>query len=236
MLLPAWGETSASFDRLLPLLPATVRAVAMDLHGRDPGAAPGRGCSLVGLGADVVALLDAEGISAAVLLGSSSGGYVAQQVAVANPDRVAGLVLVGSPRTLQGRAPFADEVDRLSDPVSEEWVRESFTWFPRFQPVPAAYIDDRVRDGARIPARVWRETLDALCEATPPTDTGTIGCPTLILRGDRDEVLTRQHQEGLARAIPGSRLVVYEDTGHLVLWEQPERVARDVAGFLAALP
>ena len=146
-----------------------------------------------------------------------------------------GLVLVGSPRTLRGRPSFADEIDGLTDPVSEEWVRESFAWFPRFQPVPASYLDDRVRDGARIPAHVWRETLRGLCEATPPTDAGTITCPTLVLRGDRDEVLSREHQEELARAVPGSRLLVYEDTGHLVLWEQPERVARDVATFLAGL-
>ena len=51
-------------------------------------------------------------ISSAVLFGSSSGGYVAQQVAIRNPECVAGLVLVGSPRTLQGRPAFADEVER----------------------------------------------------------------------------------------------------------------------------
>jgi rifampin ADP-ribosylating transferase len=236
LLLPAWGETRGSFDRLLPLLAGTARAVAMDLRGHGPADAPATGYSLAELADDVVAFMDAEGISSAVLVGSSSGGYVAQQVAITSPDRVAGLVLVGSPRTLQGRPSFADEVDLLTDPVSEAWVRESLAWFPLFQPVPASYLDDRVRDGARIPAHVWRETLRGLCEATPPTDAGTITCPTLILRGDRDEVLTRAHQEDLARAVPGSRLVVYEDTGHPVLWEQPERVARDVADFLAALP
>jgi rifampin ADP-ribosylating transferase len=236
LLLPAWGETRGSFARLLPLLAGTVRAVAMDLRGHDSADAPATGFSLAELADDVVAFLDAEGISSSVLLGSSSGGYVAQQVAITSPDRVAGLVLAGSPRTLQGRPSFADEVDLLTDPVSEAWVRESLGWFPRFQPVPASYLDDRVRDGANIPAHVWRETLNGLCAATPPTDAGTIACPTLILRGDKDEVLTRQHQEDLAPAIPGSRLVVYEDTGHLVLWEQPERVAADVAAFMAALP
>jgi len=88
------------------------------------------------LAEDSVAFMDALGISSAVLLGSSSGGYVAQQVAAISPHRVAGLVLVGSPRSLQGRPPFADEVDQLSDPVDEVWVRDSLTWFPRFDPVP----------------------------------------------------------------------------------------------------
>ena len=58
---------------------------------------------------------------------------------------------------------------------------------------------------------------------------------TLIIWGDRDELLTREEEEHLATLIPGSRLVVYQDTGHLVLWEQPERVARDVTTFVESL-
>ncbi len=53
--------------------------------------------------------------------------------------------------------------------------------------------------------------------------------------GDRDRLLSREEQEQLAAAIPGSRLVVYENTGHLVLWEQPERVARDLSSFAELL-
>ena len=48
-------------------------------------------------------------------------------------------------------------------------------------------------------------------------------------------MLTREHQQALTAAIPASRLVVYEDTGHLVLWEQPERVASDLTAFVESL-
>ena len=209
--------------------------MAIDQRGHGAADTPKTGYALTQFADDVVAFMDAMGLSSAVLLGSSSGGYVAQQVAVANPSRVAGLVLVGSPRTLQGRPSFADEVEQLSDPVDAAWVRQSLTWFPRFHRVPESYIEDRVQDGARMPARVWRETFSGLCNATPPTDTGTISCPTLVIWGDRDELLTREQEEVLAGAIPRSRLVVYEKTGHLVLWEQPERLARDVTSFVDIL-
>jgi rifampin ADP-ribosylating transferase len=102
--------------------------------------------------------------------------------------------------------------------------------------VPEWYIEDRVRDGVQLPAHVWRETFNGLCNATPPSDLGSITCPTLILWGNRDELLARDHMDALARSIPDSRMVVYEDTGHLVLWEQPDRVATDLTAFMATLP
>ena len=235
VLLHAWGESWRSFDRLLPLLPGTIHAVAMDLRGHGDADKPATGYSLAEVAADVVALMDAVGIPSAVLLGSSSGGYVAQQVAITSPHRVAGLVLVGSPRSLQGRPPFADEVDQLTQAVDAAWVRKFLTWFPLFHPVPQWYIDGRVQDGARMPAYVWKETLAGLVSARPPTDTATITAPTLIVWGARDEVLTSEDQRALAAAIPGSRLIVYQDTGHLVLWEQPERVASDLTAFVDGL-
>jgi len=153
VLLHAWGESWRSFDRLLPLLPGTIRAVAMDLRGHGDADKPAAGYSLAQVAADVTALMDVAGVGSAVLLGSSSGGYVAQQVAVTCPHRVAGLVLVGSPRSLRGRPSFAGEVDRLTDPVEAAWVRTFLAWFPRVHPVPQWYLEGRVRDGARMTSR-----------------------------------------------------------------------------------
>lgn len=116
---------------------------------------------------------------------------------------MAGLVLIGAPRSLQGRPPFTEEVNRLVVPVDPQWVRQSLTWCPPYHPVTQWYLEDRVRDGAGVAASVWRETFQGLRRATPP--------------------------------IPSSRLIVYEDTGHLVLWEQPERVAADLTAFVSAL-
>jgi pimeloyl-ACP methyl ester carboxylesterase len=101
--------------------------------------------------------------------------------------------------------------------------------------VPDWYIKDRIRDGVRVPAHVWMAGLAGLTVAVPPSESGTITAPTLIIWGERDELLPLQDGYLLAAAIPSSRLIVYEDTGHLVLWEQPERVATDLADFVAGL-
>jgi rifampin ADP-ribosylating transferase len=236
VLVHAWGESKGSFDQLLPLVPPSLRTFAMDQRGHGQADKPAIGYGLSDFASDVEAFMDAVQIESAILLGSSSGGYVAQQVAATSPRRVAGLVLVGSPRTLEGRPAFADGVDKLTDPIDPDWVRASLGWFPRFHPVPDWYIDDRVADGVVMPARVWKESLEGLTTAKPPTQTGTITAPTMIIWGARDELLIREDQKALSAAIPGSRLLVYEDTGHLVLWEQPERVAADLVAFIAALP
>ena len=181
------------------------------------------------------AILDALALESAAVLGSSSGGYVAQQLAVMQPERVDALILVGSPLTLQGRPAFADEVDALADPLDEDWVRQSLLWFPLGQAVPGWYLDDRVADGLKMPAHVWKSVLAGLCLAAPPTETGTIHAPTLILWGEEDGLLPRSQQELLAARIPGSVLKTYAGTGHVVLWECPERVAADTRAFLAKL-
>jgi len=224
LLLHPWAESLRCFDRLIALLPPSLRVLGLDQRGHGGAEKPVGGYELAAFAADVEAFMDATGVAAAVLVGSSSGGYIAQQVALDSPGRVTGLVLVGSPRSLHGRPPS-----------QTRWVRESLTWFPRFHDVPDWYIEDRVRDGLRLPAHVWRDTLTGLITALAPTEMGTITAPTLIIWGDRDDLLPGEDQRQLAAAIPGSHLVVYQDTGHLVLWEHPDRVATDLTAFVEGL-
>jgi pimeloyl-ACP methyl ester carboxylesterase len=235
LLIHAWGESRGSFSRLLPYLPSTLRALVIDQRGHGEADKPPSGYALADFAADVGAFLEALEIRACVLVGSSSGGYVAQRFAVDEPSRTLGLVLVGAPRSLHGRPPFADEVDRLTDPIDREWVRSSLDWFELLNPVPAEYLADRVEDGIRMPAHVWKQALSGLSEAEVPTETGTITAPTLIIWGEGDNLLPQGEAARLAAAIPQSRLVTYESTGHLVLWEQPERIASDLVAFAEAL-
>jgi rifampin ADP-ribosylating transferase len=87
-----------AFSRLMPELDAGLQALAFDQRGHRDAEKPASGYLLTDDAEDVTAFLDAVGIPSAVLLGSSSGGYVAQQVALGHPSRVRGMVLVGAPR------------------------------------------------------------------------------------------------------------------------------------------
>lgn len=131
VLVHAWGESRRSYDRLITLLPSWLAPIAIDLPGDPDTFAEGIDYSVKGLAGYLASQLEvispsAEGAIKPALLGSSSGGYLAQQLAVDRPELLSSLILVGSPMTLQGEPAFATQVERLVDPVDPNWVRESF--------------------------------------------------------------------------------------------------------------
>ena len=65
---------------------------------------------------------------------------------------------------------------------------------------------------------------------------GTISCPDAAHQRGRDALIPVDDQDRLAESIPGARLARYEGAGHSPNWEEPARVAAEIAGFLAELP
>lgn len=233
LLLHAWGETHRSFDRVVSLLAEHLHVVAPDQRGVGDSDKPAHGYQLADAAADVAGLLDALELASVHLVGTSSGGYVAQQVAVDHPDRVEGLVLVGSPRSLAGGAdPFSALLAAMSDPVTADDVRAVNGAIAFRRPVPDEFLVDQDEAALTIPRHVWRAQYRGLLDALPPLDTGSITAPTLVLWGEMDDVLPRGQVESLRADVPQAQLLVYEETGHLVLWEHPGRVAADIITFV----
>lgn len=238
LLLHAWGETHRTFDRLLPLLPDTLRLVVPDQRGVGQSSKPPNGYALADAAADVAALLDALEIETCWLIGTSSGGYLAQQVALDHPTRVRGMVLIGAPSNLQGPMPpsFREPLASFHDPVTRADLDALQGALALHNPVPDSFLEDQMTAGLSIPRHVWLASIHGLLRAVPPIDRGPIEVPTLILWGGEDAILPASQADELVASIVDCRLVVYEGTGHLVLWEQPERVARDIAAFVMAPP
>lgn len=234
LLLHAWGETHRVFDLLVPLLPTSMHLLLPDQRGVGDSTKPADGYTLIDSAEDVIALLDALAIDSCWLVGTSSGGYLAQQVTVDHPSRVRGLVLVGSPSNLQQPLPvgFVDFLSTFHDPVTREDLDALNGALPLHNPVPDSFVEDQMTAALTIPKHVWRATIDGLVAADPPIAQGSITVPTLILWGGEEDVLPAGQATELQAAIEGSRVVTYEGVGHLVLWEQPERVAEDVTAFI----
>ena len=234
LMLHAWSETHRSFQRLVPLLPRTWHLIVPDQRGVGDSAQPDTGYALTDFAADTVGLLDALGLHSAWLVGTSSGGYVAQQVAVDHPSRVRGLVLIGSPADLQRPLPvaLAEALDSFHDPMTRDDIGRLNRMLGGQHRIPADFLDDMDTAALTIPARVWKEWLAGLFAAEPPIRQGRISRPTLLLWGGADEVLPAEQLDTLRAAIDEVTVRIYEGTGHLVLWEQPERVAADVRAFV----
>ena len=73
LLLHPWGESLGCFDRLVALLPPSLRVLALDQRGHGGADKPPSGYELASFAADVEAFMDTVGVAAAVLVGSSSG-------------------------------------------------------------------------------------------------------------------------------------------------------------------
>lgn len=239
LLLHGYTDSWRSFEGVMPHFPAAIRAIAPTQRGHGDAGRPASGYRPQDFADDLVRFMDARGLDRAVIVGHSMGSAIAQRVTLDHPDRVTGLVLVGSFATARGNPGVAelwnDAVATLKDPVDPSFV-QAFQRSTLARPVPPGLLDVVVAESLKTPARVWRAALEGLMQADHAVELGRIDKPTLVVWGDRDEFFPRSDQDALLAAIPRVRLLVYEGAGHGLHWEKPERFARDVATFAESIP
>jgi non-heme chloroperoxidase len=236
VFLHAFVDSWFSYGRVLPLLSPAYHAFAPDQRGHGDSDKPVCCYTANDYAADIDAFMEAVGIEEATLVGDSSGGLIAQRVALDYPARVSRLVLIGSPTTLVNneivRELGEETLSKLEDPVSPEFARE-FVLGTFHQPVPEEFLEMALSQSLKVPARVWRDYWEGVARTVDDTSRlGEIVAPTLILWGEQDTLLPREEQERRAAVIPDATLKVYPDTGHLAHWVRPEWVVRDLEAFI----
>jgi len=234
VLIHGYSDSWFSFSRVLTPLSREAHVYALDLRGHGKTDKPAKGYHMRNLAADVVAFMDAKGIARATVIGHSMGGTVAQQVALAAPQRVSHLVLVGAataPRNIAGMGELGQAVRALSDPVPESFARE-FQVSTVHTPVGDEFMDRAVAESLRLPARVWRELLDGMLATDPAAELRSSGIPILVIRGEKDTYITVAETEALAALVAPKKVKTYLNTGHAVHWEMPATFAKDVLEFV----
>jgi pimeloyl-ACP methyl ester carboxylesterase len=166
------------------------------------------------------------------------GAAIAPRFAIDHPERVLGLVLVGAFAALS-RNPACITFEEtalapLTDPIDPAFVRE-FQESTLARPLPEAVLNRVVAESLKVPAQVWKAAWRTLLEADLTPDLSRIIAPTLLVWGDRDELVLRSEQEILLSSIPNARLATFEGAGHAPHWEEPARFAALVTGFVTAL-
>lgn len=238
VLLHGYTDSWRSFEPLLHRLPSSIRAVAISQRGHGDSAKPPSGYRIGDFAADLAAALDRLQLRRAVVLGHSMGSQVASRFTLDHPQRVAGLILIGAFRTLKDNPAVAelwrDAVADLADPVDPALVR-AFQESTLATAVPPAFLDAVIAESLKAPAHVWRQALRGQMEEDLGIELRHVTAPTLILWGDQDGIAAREEQVALEVSIRTARSVVFEGIGHAPHWEAPERVAPEIAAFVAAV-
>jgi pimeloyl-ACP methyl ester carboxylesterase len=219
------------------------RAVAPDLPGYGASDVPAErsAYSIDGYADLVAALVGALGLGRVVVVGLSMGGYIALAVARRHPEVLAGLVLADTrpdPDTPEGRKGRSDqqavvEEQGVAPLVDGLLARVLAPASPRRAEV-AARLGDMMRSTA--PAG-WIGALEAMKER--PDQTGllpSIAVPVLVVVGESDALVPLAVAEAMAKAIPGARLEVVPEAGHVSNLENPDVFNRVLSEFLNALP
>jgi non-heme chloroperoxidase len=236
LFLPAYADSWFSYRRVLGLLPTRYHAFAVDQRGHGDSERPACCYTIDDFAADAVAFLDAIGLQRATLVVHSGSCFTARRVAVTHPQRVARLVLSGSPA---GSLPeqvtewLEATMSALQDPVPADFIR-GFQAGAAHVPLPETFVEGLVVESGKLPAGVWRDAADGLAAFDDTAELGRIAVPTLLVWGDRDGLLPPEEQQRLAAAIPGARSRVYPETGHSPHWERPERFTADLDAFMRA--
>lgn len=235
ILLHGLGDSCRTFEGLLEHFPGRIRAIAFTQRGHDgidPPEATYRTADFV---ADLLLFMNAAALPKAFILGASSGGFAARKFAARYPKRVLGLILVGVPSALGDKPDIvniqASTLSRLSDPISLAFIR-NFTAGLFTKPVPPDFLEMMFQESQKVPARVWREASEALLKEKFPDQLHLVKASALIVCGGKDTIASRQDQEKLAGAITDARLTVFPQLGHMLYWEDPKNVAKEISTFV----
>ena len=193
------------------------------------------------LAEDASGLLGALEVDSAHVLGISMGGMVAQELALAHPERIRTLALGCTYCGGEGSVLTSEEVIRRlgEGMMSGDRKRAIRTaWEANVSPSFAANDDAYARFleiGAHraVPVEVIMEQMRAITEHDTSTRLPGIELPTLVMHGTLDQMLPVQNGHMIAGLIEGSRLEIFDGVGHLFFWEDPERSAELVRAHAA---
>lgn len=235
VLSHCWTGSRATWEPVAARLVAGGRRVVLyDQRGHGASTIGAEAPTVEQLGEDLAAVLAAVDARDAVLAGHSMGGMTLQALAVHRPDvvaeRVHALVLAGTAGFgvaagliaapaffLTGNRP----VERLlAGPLGPALCRGTVGRNPRRAHLVAT------RDAfLSLPAEVRRQFLIALQAMDFRAGLGSVTVPTTVVVGSRDRLTPPRLARGLAAAIPGARLVQVPRAGHMLPYEEPDRLA-----------
>lgn len=221
-----------------PRLAERYRVINVEARGHRRSTAPAP-FTLEDLAGDWQAILDAERVERAFLVGLSMGGMTAMRLALRAPARVAGMVLLDS------NGDEEERIRRLRYGLLEAIYRRLGVIKPLERPIAKIMFGaTTLRERPHLVAELVEtmkghdraqlsRAIEAVFRRGPILDRlAAIGVPTLVLVGEEDRATPIVKSRRLAAAIPGARYEALPRAGHLSALEEPDAVAARVLAFL----
>jgi pimeloyl-ACP methyl ester carboxylesterase len=227
------------------------RVIAMDLPGFGHSPMPPERITISTYARILDGLLEQLGVSAAAVVGNSMGGFISTELAIAFPQRVERLVLVSAAGISTYRHPGVERIQpylrRVAPMVAvyTGWTAAQSDWIARRRGLRNLTLGLVTRHPDRLPAALAAEqlrgagkpgfiqALQANIDYPIRDRLPEIVCPTLIVWGAEDKVIPVADASVFEELIPGSRKVIFEDTGHLAMLERPVSFNKLLGEFLA---
>jgi len=209
------------------------RLTTFDNRGVGRSATPDGPFRIADFAADTAALMDALGLARAHVVGSSMGGAIAQELALAHPDRVRSLVLNGT--WCRGDR-FLHEIFRnwiwsaeKADSIRDFLVTVNLWCFsPRIW--NDGVMDEWIASAEASPhaqsVDAFSRSAEALIQHDSADRIAAIGAPTLVTVGELDLVLPPRFSKAIAERIPGAHMTVIPGAGHQPFQEVPDEYNR----------
>ena len=186
---------------------------------------------------DLLAILDAEGIDRAVVVGQSMGGWTALPAARRHPDRIRGIVLCGTPGGI-----FTERVGQalvgIGKRIGGEGVQANAALapdYPKREPAMAHLYEQisALNTGVDMPSL---GTLFATDARIAPDDLAGHSTPTAVFAGEHDLLFPLELMQEVAELLPGAVLREFPGCGHSTYFEDPGAFNRHLDAFLSGLP
>jgi 3-oxoadipate enol-lactonase len=240
LLIHGLGYARWGWEPVLPGLAERFDVLLFDNRGIGESDAPPGPYSAAELAADAIRVLDEAEVDRAHVVGTSLGGMVAQELALARPERVDRLALActtpGGPDAYpmpQATVDLMTEAASLAPEVAlRRFVENALapaTVATRPELVERIMVH-RLRT-AQAP-EAWAAQAAAGAAFDAHDRLAGIRVPVLVQHGSEDVVVDPRNGALLAERLPDARLERFPGTGHLFFWEQPDRFVASVASFL----
>lgn len=238
VVVPGLAGGMDLMEPLVRALSRSFRVISLDLRGEDDCFALRRRFGLGDLADDLTHFMDWFGLESPAVLGVSFGGAVALELALRRPGRMRALMVQGvGPRFEPG---FLQRIAgavlaRYPLPADSPFFNQFFNLFFGMKQPAGDVFDFVTRTCWRTDQGVMAHRFGLMERAEFAARARGVRCPTLLLAGDRDVLVSRAGLNELATALPDARAVRLGGAGHLASVTHAERVAAEARSFFTVV-